>query len=100
MTSAIGLGHLRICSHSFHIGKQLLVFHSVYNKNKNIYYSNQWGQTNCIHWLLSLEAIIHIQGIHKKNIWIYIYINTMFLVGFRALKKIKKNKNNINNNNN
>jgi hypothetical protein len=82
MTSAIGLGHLRICSHSFHIGKQLLVFHSVYNKNKNIYYSNQWGQTNCIHWLLSLEAIIHIQGIYKiKNIY------TMFLVGFRALKK-------------
>ena len=39
MHGAIGLGHLRICSHSFRIGKQLLVFHSVYNKNKNIYYS-------------------------------------------------------------
>ena len=51
MHGAIGLlGHLRICSHSFRIGKlQLLVFHSVYNKNKNIYYSNQWGQANCIH---------------------------------------------------
>jgi hypothetical protein len=81
MTSAIGLGHLRICSHSFHIGKQLLVFHSVYNKNKNIYYSNQWGQTNCIHWLLSLEAIIHMQGIYKK-IYKYIYISIQcFLLG-------------------
>ena len=49
MHGAFGLGHLRICSHSFRIGKQLLVFHSVYNKNKNIYYSNQWGQANCIH---------------------------------------------------
>jgi hypothetical protein len=35
MHGAIGLGHLRICSHSFRIGKQLLVFHSVYNVCNN-----------------------------------------------------------------
>jgi hypothetical protein len=80
MTSAIGLGHLRICSHSFHIGKQLLVFHSVYNKNKNIYYSNQWGQTNCIHCLLSLEAIIHIQGIYKKIYYMLFSYQTGYIM--------------------
>jgi len=33
------LGHLRICSHSFVLAKQLLVFHSVYNVLLMLQYS-------------------------------------------------------------
>jgi hypothetical protein len=46
------------------------------NKNKNIYYSNQWAHNRG-------KQIAYIDYCHWRQL--YIYINTIFLVGFRAL---------------
>ena len=80
----MGLGHLRICSHSFRIGKQLLVFHSVYNKNKNIYYSNQWAHNRG-------KQIAYIDYCHWRQLYIYIYINIYKYNVSCRVQSLKKN---------
>ena len=82
--------HGAICSHSFRIGKQLLVFHSVYNKNKNIIPINgdkQIAYIDYCHW-----RHLYIYNVYKKK-YIYIIIYK-YNVSCRvqSLKKKKKKK--------